>query len=84
MCRNDYSERLTLGTDFIEDMVSKVRLIQSRIKAAQDRQKRRDDEFNVGVKVFLKVSPTKGVMQFGKKGKLSAKYVGPYEILRCV
>ena len=39
VCWNDYSERVTLGTDFIEDMVGKVRLIQSRIKAAQDRQK---------------------------------------------
>ncbi|XP_021767680.1 uncharacterized protein LOC110732075 [Chenopodium quinoa] len=71
-------------------MVSKVRVIQSRIKAAQDRQKiyadlkRRDDEFSVGDKVFLKVSPTKGVMRLGKKGKLSAKYVGPYEILQRV
>ncbi|XP_021721534.1 uncharacterized protein LOC110689114 [Chenopodium quinoa] len=71
-------------------MVGKVRLIQSRIKVTQDRQKsyadlkRRDDDFNVGDIVFLKVSPTKGVMRFGKKGKLSAKYVDPYEILQRV
>ncbi|XP_021716891.1 uncharacterized protein LOC110684765 [Chenopodium quinoa] len=64
------SERVTLGTDFIEDMVGKVKLIQSRIKAAQDRQKSyadlkmRDDEFNVGDKVFLKVSPTKGKVAY--------------------
>ncbi|XP_021727199.1 uncharacterized protein LOC110694331 [Chenopodium quinoa] len=61
VCWNDCSERVTLGTDFIEDMVSKVRLIQSRIKAAQDRQnsyadlKRRDDEFNVGDKLALPI-----------------------------
>ena len=36
----------------------------------------------MGHKVFLKVSPTKGVMRFGKRGKLSAKYVGSYEILQ--
>ena len=41
-------------------------------------------EFEVGDWVFLKVSPTKGVMQFGKKGKLSPRYVGPYEILHSV
>ena len=42
----------------------------------------REDEFAVGDKVFLKVSPTKGVMRFGKKGELIAKYAGPYEILQ--
>ncbi|XP_057251736.1 uncharacterized protein LOC130591820 [Beta vulgaris subsp. vulgaris] len=38
-------------------------------------------EFVVGEKVLLKVSPTKGVMRFGRKGKLSPCYIGPYEIL---
>ena len=57
------------------------------MKAAQDRQKsyadirRRDLEFEVGDKVFLKVSPTKGVMRFNQKGKLSPRYIGPYEIV---
>ena len=30
----------------------------------------------------MKVSPTKGVMRFGKKWKLSPRYVGPYKILK--
>ncbi|KAI5342008.1 hypothetical protein L3X38_009883 [Prunus dulcis] len=30
--------------------------------------------------VFLKLSPWKGVMRFGKRGKLSPRYIGPYEI----
>ncbi|XP_021762502.1 uncharacterized protein LOC110727243 [Chenopodium quinoa] len=87
---NDYSENLVLGTEYIEEMVNKVKLIRSRIQATQDKKKiyadlkRRDDEFNVGDKVFLKVSSTKGVMRFGKKGKLSAKYVDPYEIFERV
>ena len=57
------------------------------MKAAQDRQKsyadlrRKPLAFEVGDKVLLKVSPMKGVMRFGKKGKLSPKYIGPYEIL---
>ena len=38
-------------------------------------------EFQVGDVVFLKVAPMKGVMQFGKKGKLSPRYIGPFEIL---
>ncbi|XP_057543236.1 uncharacterized protein LOC130821464 [Amaranthus tricolor] len=57
------------------------------MKAAQDRQKsyanlsRRPITYGVGDKVLLKVSPMKGVMRFGVKGKLSPKYVGPYEVL---
>ena len=34
--------------------------------------------------VFLKVSPWKGVIRFGKKGKLSPRYIGPFEILKRV
>ncbi|WMV50435.1 hypothetical protein MTR67_043820 [Solanum verrucosum] len=40
--------------------------------------------FQVGQQVFPKVSPIKGVMRFGKKGKLSPRYIGPFEILDCV
>ena len=35
----------------------------------------------MGYSVFLKVAPMKGVMRFGKKGKLSLRYIGPFEIL---
>ena len=41
-----------------------------------------DDE--VGEKVFLKVSPRTDILRFGKKEKLSPRYVGPYEILEKV
>lgn len=57
---------------------------------AQDRQKsyahfhRRFVEFEMGVQVFLTISPIKGVMRFGKSGKLSARYVRPFEILKWV
>ncbi|GJW93151.1 hypothetical protein Tco_0172823 [Tanacetum coccineum] len=59
----------------------------SRLKAARDRQKsyadnrRKPLEFEVGDQVLLKVSPWKGVVRFGKKGKLAHRYVGPFEIL---
>ncbi|XP_074290725.1 uncharacterized protein LOC141617423 [Silene latifolia] len=58
------------------------------MKAAQDRQKsyadvrRRPLEFEVGEKVFLKVSLIKGVKRFGVKGKLSPKYIGPYDVVK--
>ncbi|GAB2302263.1 hypothetical protein Dimus_038966 [Dionaea muscipula] len=52
----------------------------SRQKSYLD-NRRRDLEFQVGDKVFLKVSPWKGVIRFGKKGKLSPRYIGPFDIL---
>src|ERR1051325_4630347 len=68
--------------------MDKVRLIRDQLETAQSRQKsyidirRRDLEFEVEDWVFLKVSPMKGVMRFGKKGKLSPRYIGPYKIIK--
>ncbi|XP_075080597.1 uncharacterized protein LOC142166080 [Nicotiana tabacum] len=67
--------------------MDKVQLIKQRLLAAQSTQKsyadkrRRDLVFKIGNKVFLRVSPMKGVIQFGKKGKLSPRFIGSYEIL---
>ncbi|GKF25036.1 hypothetical protein Tco_0080930 [Tanacetum coccineum] len=57
------------------------------MQAAQDRQKSYTDrkwkpmEYEVGDRVMLKVSPWKGVMRFGKRGKLNPRYVGPFRVL---
>nr|GEU58650.1 putative reverse transcriptase domain-containing protein [Tanacetum cinerariifolium] len=57
------------------------------MQAARDRQKsyadlkRKPMEFQVGDKVMLKVSPWKGVVRFGKRGKLNPRYVGPFKVL---
>ena len=56
-------------------------MAQSRHKSYTD-VRRRGIEFAIGDWVFLKVSPMKGVIRFGKKGKLSPRYIGPYEIVR--
>ncbi|GKC32219.1 putative reverse transcriptase domain-containing protein [Tanacetum coccineum] len=59
---------------------------EDRLKAAHDRQKCYADkrkkplEFNIGDHVLLKVSHWKGVVRFGKKGKLAPRFVGPFEI----
>ena len=67
-----------------------MELIRQRFAAAQDRQwayadqRRRDISFAPEDRVFLKVSPTKGGVHFGRQGKMSSGYIGPFEVLRCV
>ncbi|GJW17855.1 putative reverse transcriptase domain-containing protein [Tanacetum coccineum] len=64
--------------------------IKDGLKAMRDRQKSYADkrrkllEFSVGDYVLLKVSPWKGVVRFGKKGKLAPRFVGPFEIIEKV
>ncbi|XP_077222057.1 uncharacterized protein LOC143855887 [Tasmannia lanceolata] len=86
-CWDEVGERKLLGPELVQETTDKVRMIQQHMRTAQSRQKsyadhrRRDLEFAVGDRVFLKVSPWKGVIRFRKKGKLSPRYIGPYEIL---
>ena len=78
------------GPDLIRDTCEKVSLIRQRLLTAQSLQKsyadvrRRPLEFEVGDHVFLKVMPKKGVVRFGKCGKLSPRFIGPFEILERV
>ena len=74
------------GPDLIRDTFEKVNLIQKRLLTAQSRQKSYADrrcrplEFKVSDHVFLKVMPKRGVVKFGKRGKLAPRYIGPFEI----
>ncbi|KAE8667313.1 Kinesin-3 [Hibiscus syriacus] len=76
--------------NLIRETEDTVRLIRDRLKEAFDRQKsytdnrRKDIEFEVGDQVFLKVYPWKKVLRFGRKGKLSPRFIGPYRILKKV
>ncbi|KAF3645805.1 Glucuronokinase G [Capsicum annuum] len=78
------------GPNLVHQAMEKVKMIGDRHKAIQSHQKSyvdvrsRELEFKVGDRVFLKVSPMKGVIWFKKKGKLSPWYVGPYLILKRV
>ena len=62
-------------------------MVQENLRAAQARQKsyfnkrRKPLKFNVDDHVYQRVSPTRGVQRFGIKGKLSPRYIGPYEII---
>ncbi|GKD00013.1 hypothetical protein Tco_1170287, partial [Tanacetum coccineum] len=74
----------------VQETTEKVIQIKQRIQAAHDRQKSYADlkhklmEFQVGDRVMLKVSPWKGVLSFGKWGKLNPRYVGPFKMLEKV
>nr|GEY71652.1 putative reverse transcriptase domain-containing protein [Tanacetum cinerariifolium] len=73
--------------EIIHETTEKIIQIKSQIQAIHDRQKsyvdnrRKPLDFQVGDKVLLKVSPWKGVIGFGKQGKLNPRYVGPFKIL---
>ena len=85
---DEVGERKLLGPELVQQTKEKIELIRQRLVAAQNRQSkyadqhRKDMEFEVGDLVLLKVSPRKGVLRFGKKGKLSPRFIGPFEILR--
>ena len=88
LCCSDLDEALTIGLKMIQEIVETIRRIRVHIRVAQSRQKSYADnrrgplEFQVGDKVFLKVSTTKGIKRFGARGKLSPRYIGPYEIIK--
>ena len=79
-----------ISPDIVKDTEAKVQVIRQRLKAVSDRQKsyadlkRKDIEYEVGDKVFLKVFPWRKVIRFGKKGKLSPRFIGPYEVLEII
>ncbi|GJY88867.1 putative reverse transcriptase domain-containing protein [Tanacetum coccineum] len=78
------------GPAIIHETTEKIIQIKSRIQAARDRQKsyadirRKPLKFQVGDRVMLKVSPWKGVVHFGKRGKLNPRYVGPFKVIERV
>ncbi|KAG8503560.1 hypothetical protein CXB51_001543 [Gossypium anomalum] len=90
VCWTELGERQLLGPELVVDTADKVKLIRDRLKEVANRQKsytdlkRKEIEYSVGDMVFLKVSPWKKILRFGKKGKLSPRFIGPYRILKRV
>ncbi|CAN1153516.1 Transposon Tf2-9 polyprotein [Linum perenne] len=87
LCWDEEGARLLSGPQVVQETADCVRFIKDSLRTAQDRQKAyadgraRELNFDVGEKVFLKVSPWKGLIRFGRKGKLAPWYIDPYEIL---
>ena len=90
LCWTEMGESSITSPDLIRDTSEKVSLIRQRLLTAQSRKKSYADvrcrplEFEVGDHVFLKVMPKRGVVRFGKCGKLSPRFIGPFEILERV
>nr|GEZ18060.1 putative reverse transcriptase domain-containing protein [Tanacetum cinerariifolium] len=86
----EVGEAQILGLELIQEMTKKIIQIKQRMQVARDKKKsytnlkRKPMEFQVGDKVMLKVLPWKGVVHFGKRGKLNPRYVQPFNVLERV
>nr|GFB67528.1 putative nucleotidyltransferase, ribonuclease H [Tanacetum cinerariifolium] len=87
ICWDQVGERIIEGPEMIEVTNEKVAVAKEKLKEARTRQKsyadkhHRSIEFQPGDRVFLNVSPVRGVKRFGIKGKLSPRFIRPFEIL---
>ncbi|GKD06743.1 putative reverse transcriptase domain-containing protein, partial [Tanacetum coccineum] len=90
VCWAEVGEVQLTGPEIVQETTEMIVQIKQGIQAARDRQKSCADlkhkltEFEVGDRVMLKVSPWKGVVRFGKWGKLNPSYVGPFKVLEKV
>ena len=90
LCWTEVEDSSITGPDLIRDTSEKVSLIRQRLLMAQSRKKsyadvrRRPLEFEVWDHVFLKVMPKREVVKFGKRRKLSTRFIEPFEILERV
>ncbi|GJU90274.1 putative reverse transcriptase domain-containing protein [Tanacetum coccineum] len=88
VCWAEVGQVQLTGPELVQETTERIIQIKQRIQTARDRQKsyadlkRKPMEFQVGDKVMLKVSPWKGVVRFGKRGKLNPRYVGPFKVLK--
>nr|GFA45698.1 putative reverse transcriptase domain-containing protein [Tanacetum cinerariifolium] len=85
MCWAEVGQVQLTGPELMQETMERIIQIKQRIQTAHDRQKSYADlkhkpvEFQVRDKVMLKVSPWKGVVRFGKQGKLNPRYVRPFK-----
>ncbi|GKE29374.1 hypothetical protein Tco_1444758, partial [Tanacetum coccineum] len=87
ICWAEVGDAQLTGPEIVHETTEKIFQIKKHIQAARDRKKsladrnRKPVEFQVGDMVMLKVSPWKGVIRFGKRGKLNPRYIRPFKVL---
>ena len=90
LCSTELSEKKIIVPYLIQETEEKVKMIRERLKVATNRQKSyadmrsKDIRYEIGEKMFLNVSPWKKAMIFGKKRKLSPRFIRPYEVIEKV
>ncbi|GJS80817.1 putative reverse transcriptase domain-containing protein [Tanacetum coccineum] len=90
VCWAEVGQVQLTGPELVQETTERIIQIKQRIQTTRDRQKsyadlkRKPMELQVRDKVMLKVSPWKGVVHFGKRGKLNPRYVGPFKVLKKV
>ncbi|GKD50128.1 putative reverse transcriptase domain-containing protein [Tanacetum coccineum] len=90
VCWAEVGQVQLTGPEIVQETTEKVIQIKQRMQAARDQQKsyanlkHKPMEFQVMDRVMLKVSPWKGVVHFGKRGKLNPRYVRPFNVLEKV
>ena len=90
LCWTKLSEKKVIGPNLIQETEEKMKMIKERLKVVADRQKscadlkRKDIQYEIDEKVFLKVSSWKKIMRFMRKGKLNPRFIGSYEVIEKV
>ncbi|KAL8114622.1 hypothetical protein AgCh_021469 [Apium graveolens] len=85
---DSYHASIGMPPELVQQTRDAVVLIWKKLEAAHDRQRKnadlywKDMNFEIGSLVLLKVSPWKGSVRFGQKGKLSPRYIGSFEVLK--
>nr|GEU45315.1 putative reverse transcriptase domain-containing protein [Tanacetum cinerariifolium] len=87
VCWAEVGDTQLTGPKIIYETTEKIMQIRQHLQATRDRQRsytnvrRKPLEFQTGDRVMLKISPRKGIIRFGKRGKLNPRYIGPFKIL---
>ena len=86
VCWDEVGERRLVGPELVQITSEKVKVVRDNLKITRETKsyvdnRRRDLQFKIGDRVFLKISPWKGVLRLGRRGNLRPRYIGPYEII---